>query len=41
VRTALVGYARDRGMTGDQLPCTSNGQFERRALGIVTARLGP
>jgi hypothetical protein len=41
VRTALVGYARDRGMTGDQLPCTSTGQFERRALAVVAARLAP
>jgi hypothetical protein len=41
VRTALVGYARDRGTTADQIPCTSTGQFERRALAILTARLGP
>lgn len=41
VRTTLVAYARDRGMTGDQLPCTSSGQLERRALGIVAARLQP
>jgi hypothetical protein len=41
VRTALVGYARDRGTTGDQLPCTSTGQFERRALALVAARLAP
>jgi len=41
LRMALVGYARDRGTTADQLPCTSTGQFERRALAILTARLGP
>jgi hypothetical protein len=41
VRTALVGYARDRSTTADQLPCTSSGQFEKRALAILTARLGP
>lgn len=41
VRTALVGYARDRSTTADQLPCTSSGQFERRALGILGARLEP
>ena len=41
VRTSLIGYARDRGTTADQIPCTSTGQFEKRALAILTARLGP
>lgn len=40
VRTSLQGYARDRGTTADQIPCTSTGQFEKRALAILTARLG-
>jgi len=41
VRTGLVGYARDRGLTGNRLPCTSTGELERRALAIVAARLLP
>jgi hypothetical protein len=39
VQTTLVGYARDRGMSGDGLPCTSTGQLEKRALAILGARL--
>lgn len=40
VRTGLVGSARDRSTTADQLPCTSTGAFEKRALAILAARLG-
>jgi hypothetical protein len=39
VQTTLVGYARDRGVSGDGLPCTSTGQLEKRALAILAARL--
>jgi hypothetical protein len=41
VQTMLVGYARDRGVIGDGLPCTSTGQLEKRTLAILTARLMP
>lgn len=41
VRAALVGYARDRGVTGDALPCTSTGKLEQRAHAILAARLTP
>lgn len=40
VRTGLVGSARDRSTTADALPCTSTGAFEKRALAVLTARLG-
>jgi len=40
VRTGLVGSARDRSTTADPLPCSSTGAFEKRALAILTARLG-
>jgi len=40
VRTAVLAYARDRAITADQLPCTSSGELERRALAIVAAQLG-
>jgi hypothetical protein len=39
VQTTLVGYARDRGVIGDGLPCTSTGALEKRALAILAARL--
>lgn len=39
VRTALVGSAHDRGVSGDGLPCTSTGQLEKRALATLAARL--
>ena len=39
VRTALVGYARDRGVAGDGLPCTSTDRLEWRALALLAARL--
>lgn len=41
LRASLVAYARDRGVVSDQLPCTSSGKLERRALEIVAARLTP
>jgi hypothetical protein len=40
VRMSLLGYARDRGIVGDPLPCTSSGQLEKRALAVLVARLG-
>jgi len=40
VRLSLLGYARDRGIVGDPLPCTSTGQLEKRALAVLAARLG-
>jgi len=41
VRTGLVGYARDRGTTADPISCSSTGAFEKRALAVLIARLGP
>jgi len=41
VRTALVGYARDRSLISDPLPCTSTGKLEQRTLAILAARLTP
>jgi len=40
VRTGLVGYARDRATTADPVPCGSTGTFEKRALAVLTARIG-
>lgn len=40
VGTSLLGYARDRSTTADQIPCKSTGYLERRALALLTARLG-
>jgi hypothetical protein len=40
VRTSMVAYARDRSTIADQIPCKSTGQFERRALAVLAARLG-
>lgn len=40
VQMSLLAYARDRGTVADQLPCSSSGQLERRALALLAARLG-
>ncbi len=39
VSAALVAFARDRGMSGDGLPCASNGELEQQTLAAVAARL--
>jgi hypothetical protein len=39
VNATLVGFARERGMSGDGLPCTSTGELERRTLAAVAAKL--
>ena len=41
VRVMLVGFARDRGMSTNRLPCTSTGGLEPRTLAAVAARLSP
>lgn len=40
VHISLVSSARDRGVVGDPLPCTSTGQLEKRALAVLAARVG-
>lgn len=39
VRVMLVGTARDRGLSVDEIQCTSTGQLEKHVLAVVSARL--
>lgn len=39
LRVTLGGSARDRGLSADELQCTTTGQLERHVLAVVFARL--
>lgn len=39
LRVMLVGSARDRGLSADELQCATTGQFEKHVLAVVFARL--
>lgn len=39
LRVMLVGSARDRGLSADELQCTTTGQLENHVLTVVSARL--
>lgn len=41
VQTKLLASAREIGAIGDELPCTSTGQLEKRFLAIVAVRVAP
>jgi hypothetical protein len=39
VRTSMVAYARERGMSGAGLPCTSTGKLEEQLLVVAGTKL--
>ena len=39
LRVTVIGSARDRGLSADELQCTTTGELEKHVLTVVSARL--